>query len=47
LLSEDGADHIAETARFAVGDLVAPAQLARALLERAPPSIRSLFEGAA
>jgi hydroxymethylbilane synthase len=47
LLSEYGAEHIAETARFAVGDLAAPAQLARALLERAPSSIRSLFEGAA
>jgi len=47
LFSEDGADHIADTARFAVGDLVAPADLARALLDRASPAIRKLFEGAA
>ena len=46
LFSEDGADHIADTARFAVGDLDAPAELARALLDRAPLSIRKLFEGA-
>jgi hydroxymethylbilane synthase len=43
ILSEDGADHIAERARFAVGDLAAPAALAVATLERAPPSIRRLF----
>jgi hydroxymethylbilane synthase len=47
LFSEDGADHIADTGRFAVGDLFAPADLARALLGRAPPAIRTLFEGAA
>ena len=47
LFSEDGADHIADTARFAIGDLAAPAELARALLGRAPLSIRKLFEGQA
>jgi hydroxymethylbilane synthase len=44
ILSEDGADHVADHARFAVGDLVAPAAVAAAMLERAPPSIRRLFE---
>ena len=45
ILSEDGADEIADRARFAIGDLDAPAALARAMLGRAPPSIRRLFEG--
>ena len=44
IFSEDGADHLAEAARFAVGDLDAPAALARAMLGRAPASIRGLFE---
>ena len=44
IFSEDGADHLAESARIAVGDLDAPAVLAIAMLERAPPSIRRLFE---
>ena len=44
LLSEDGAEHLADTARFAVGDLEAPAVLARAMLASAPQSIRRLFE---
>ena len=44
ILSEDGVDHVADRARFAVGDLAAPAALAAAMLERAPPSIRRLFE---
>ena len=45
ILSEDGADEVADAARFAVGDLDAPAALARAMLGRAPTSIRRLFEG--
>ena len=44
LLSEDGAQHVAEAARFEVGDLEAPAALARALLARAPHAIRALFD---
>ena len=44
IFSEDGTDHLADTARFAVGDLVAPAVLASAMLARAPRSIRRLFE---
>jgi hydroxymethylbilane synthase len=44
LFSADGADHVRESARFAVGDMEAPAALARAMLDRAPNSIRSLFE---
>jgi len=44
MFSEDGTDHLADTARFAVGDLVAPAVLASAMLARAPRSIRRLFE---
>ena len=44
ILSEDGADLIADRARFAVGDLDAPAALAHAMLDRAPASIRRLFE---
>ncbi len=46
LFSEDGADHVAEEARFVVGDLDAPAALARTILARAPHSIRKLFGGA-
>lgn len=45
ILSEDGADELVEQARFAVGDLEAPAALARAMLARAPVSIRRLFDG--
>jgi hydroxymethylbilane synthase len=44
ILSEDGRERIAEEARFAVGDLETPALLARAMLDRAPPEIRRLFE---
>jgi len=43
LLSEDGAEHLADGARFAIGDLEAPAALARAMLASAPDSIRRLF----
>jgi len=46
ILSEDGSEQIAETSRFAVGDLESPAQLARTMLDRAPAGIRCLFEGA-
>jgi hydroxymethylbilane synthase len=45
ILSEDGSEHRAETARFPVGDLDAPAALAGRMLAGAPPSIRRLFEG--
>ena len=44
ILSEDGSEHVVETATFAVGDLDAPAGIARAMLAKAPPSIRRLFE---
>ena len=44
IFSEDGSEHITDTARFAVGDLDAPAALARAMFGRAPLSIRRLFE---
>lgn len=45
ILGVDGRQWIAESAQFAVGDLDSPASLARAMLERAPPEIRRLFEG--
>jgi hydroxymethylbilane synthase len=45
ILSEDGGERIAEAARFAAGDLEAPARLALAMLAKAPPSIARLFEG--
>jgi len=45
ILSEDGSEHMAETAVFAIGDLESPATLARAMLSGAPASIRNLFEG--
>ena len=44
ILSEDGADEVREEVRFAVGDLDAPARLAKALIARAPISITRLFE---
>jgi hydroxymethylbilane synthase len=44
LFSADGADHVRECARFVLGDLDSPAALAKAMLARAPDSIRSLFE---
>ena len=46
ILSEDGADHLAEEARFAIGDEAGPAALAKAMLARAPASISSLFAAA-
>ena len=45
ILSADGADRLVEQARFTLGDLAAPAVLARALLAAAPATIRRLFEG--
>jgi hydroxymethylbilane synthase len=43
LFSEDGRDMVEDRAVFDCGELKRPAQLASALLERAPESIRSLF----
>ena len=43
ILSEDGKAEVADEARFAFGDEAAPAELARAMLGRAPESIRRLF----
>ena len=43
ILSEDGKDHVIEEVRFAVHDDKAAAALARAMLDRAPESIRRLF----
>ena len=45
LLSEDGSKRLAERARFPVGDLDGPSNLARQMLADAHPSIRRLFEG--
>jgi len=45
ILSEDGSEHVAEAIRFAVGELGPPAELARAMLAKASPAIRRLFEG--
>jgi hydroxymethylbilane synthase len=44
LLSEDGRDYLADAIRFPIGDLEAPANLARRMLAEAPRSIRNLFE---
>ena len=43
ILSEDGADQVADEARFAVGDDAVPAAVARNMLARAPASIQRLF----
>jgi len=43
LFAEDGSDSIADEARFDCGDLKAAAALAKAMLDKAPPAIRSLF----
>ena len=45
ILSEDGSERVAESTRFPAGDFETPAALARAMLAKAPASIRSLFEG--
>jgi len=44
IFSADGSEHLAAEARFAVGDLEAPAALARRMMAEAHPSIRILFE---
>ncbi len=44
VLSEDGAERIAEQIRFAVGDLAAPAALALSMLAGANDAIRRLFD---
>jgi hydroxymethylbilane synthase len=44
ILSEDGSEHVAEAARFALSEFETPAALARRMLAEAPPSIRRLFE---
>ena len=46
LLSEDGSERVAEDAHFAIGDEETPAALARSMLEKAPESIRKLFNPA-
>ena len=43
ILSEDGLDHVVQTARFAATDLDTPAAIARHMLADAPFSIRRLF----
>jgi len=43
ILSEDGRDHVADEGRFTLGDERAAAELAKAMLGRAPQSIRKLF----
>lgn len=43
LYSEDGSDRLSESADFVRGDHEAPLLYAAGMLERAPPSIRSLF----
>jgi hydroxymethylbilane synthase len=43
LLSEDGREEVREDVTFECADLDTPAQLARAMLDKAPGSIRSLF----
>ncbi|MEY4721486.1 MAG: hypothetical protein RIQ46_1211 [Pseudomonadota bacterium] len=45
LFSPDGAERVDGTARFAAGDLAAPAALAASLLGRAVPAIRVHFHG--
>ena len=44
IFSENGLDRVAETARFAIGDLETPAALARRMIAGAPETIRILFE---
>jgi hydroxymethylbilane synthase len=43
LLSEDGRDQVVEDVTFECADLDTPTTLARAMLDRSPDSIRSLF----
>ena len=44
ILSADGTERVAADARFPIGDLAAPAALARRMIGDAPASIRILFE---
>lgn len=46
VLSEDGSERVRDEARFACGNEEAAEALGRAMLERAPESIRSLFAAA-
>ena len=46
ILSEDGGELVEDEGRFARGDRDGPAALARAMLDRAPPAVASLFETA-
>ena len=45
LFSPDGAERVAATLHFPVGDPAGPAELARLLLDQASPHIRQHFEG--
>ena len=45
ILSEDGAEQVSDEALFVEGDLETPAALARAMIERAPDTIKRLFDG--
>ena len=45
LFSPDGAERVAASLHFPVGDLAGPAALARLLLDQASPKIRQHFEG--
>ena len=44
IFSTDGSEHVAGEARFPIGDLDAPAALARQMLGDAPASICTLFD---
>ena len=46
ILSADGSALVEDEGRFARGDRAGPAALARAMLDRAPAAVRSLFEAA-
>ena len=46
ILSADGSEVVEDEGRFARGDRDGPAALARAMLDRAPHAVRSLFEAA-
>ena len=46
ILSTDGSEVVEDEGRFEPGDRSGPGALARAMLDRAPPAIRSLFEAA-
>ncbi len=45
LFSPDGAERVAATLHFPVGDPAGPGELARLLLDQASPNIRQHFEG--